>query len=367
MKRIIADILITICFVSTGWYAYSIYQDYLQKKTEWDKEARETFREAVDMEVKKISQIPIRIIPINIPEVSTLEDPTSESVKLGSIYGMKEYQTPQNKILNSYTTDRKKNAILSTLLKDHPIDIDSLNLHWDSLLISRNHELRTRTRYTTTDVLEHTDTIHSKQRFAADSLISIYLGYRYEVELTGYIAYPRWWETLTAQQVSLLVLLWIVCIVFITFYDLIKKRLRPQPIIIEKERTKYIEVEKIVQATNNPKDKITDYELPDGTRFDSIRGELHGINNNIASLSPQETLMLAAFVKAESYQVSMDEAMDIIWGSLGNPTKFHRLLQRLRNTLKGATSVTIKNIGKGIYQLIGSKDIEEAEEIHSNM
>ena len=74
MKRIIAGILITICFVSTGWYAYNIHQDYLQKKTEWDEEARETFREAVDMEVKKISQIPVQIIAVNVPGQASMEN-----------------------------------------------------------------------------------------------------------------------------------------------------------------------------------------------------------------------------------------------------------------------------------------------------
>ena len=344
--------------VTTGWYAYNIRQDCLQKKAEWDEEARKTFREAVDMEVKKISQIPIRIIPINVPEVTTLEETYKEYVQWTSQYGERSYFIPFHKFQNSYITNWNKRIGLSLVLEEHPIAADTLNWRWDSLLIHRDIIMQTRIRRTITDVLEHTDTVYAGKEQATDSLLSIYLGHRCEVELTGYIAYPQWWDTLTTRQLASLILPWVVCTLFILLYDLIKKQLRPQPIIIEKEKTEYIEVERIVQATDDPKDKITAYELPDSTRFDTIKGELNGANGHVVSLSPQEILMLTVFIEADSHQVAMNEMIDRIWGTIGNSTKFHRLLQRLRNSLKEVTSVTIKNTGRGIYQLIQPEDME---------
>ena len=110
---------------------------------------------------------------------------------------------------------------------------------------------------------------------------------------------------------------------------------------------------------NLSKDKITEYKFRDGTYFDATKGELHGANQCTALLSPQEILLLTAFLKSESHQVSMDEVIDSIWGVAGNSAKFHRLLQRLRNNMKKVTSATIKNIGKGIYQLSQSEDTED--------
>ena len=367
MKRIITGILITICFVSTGWYAYSIYQDYLQKKAEWDEEARETFREAVDMEVKKISQIPVQIIAVNVPEVSTLEEPYKEYVQWTSQYGERSYFIPFHKFQNSYITNWNKRIGLSLLLEEHPIAADTLNWRWDSLLIHRDIAVQTRVRCTITDVLKHTDTIYSEKKVVTDSLISIYLGHRCEVGLTGYIAYPRWWNTLTSQQAILLFLPWILCILFIVFHDRIMKVLYPQPIIVEKEIKEFIPVEKIIQAVDSPQDKIDEYKFLDGTRFVKSTGELHGANGRVVSLSPQEILMLTVFIEAESHQVAMDEVIDRIWGAIGNSAKFHRLLQRLRNSLKEVTYVTIKNTGRGVYQLIQTEETGSEMNRHKNL
>ena len=367
MKRIIISILIAISLASTGWYVYSIYQDYLQKKTEWDEEARETFREAVDMEVKKISQIPVQIIAVNVPEVSTLEEPYKEYVQWTSQYGERSYFIPFHKFQNSYITNWNKKIGLSLLLEEHPIAADTLNWRWDSLLIHRDIAVQTRVRCTITDVLKHTDTVYSEKKVVTDSLISIYLGHRCEVGLTGYIAYPRWWNTLTSQQAILLFLPWILCILFIVFHDRIMKVLYPQPIIVEKKIKEFIPVEKIIQAVDSPQDKIDEYKFLDGTRFVKSTGELHGANGRVVSLSPQEILMLTVFIEAESHQVAMDEVIDRIWGAIGNSAKFHRLLQRLRNSLKEVTYVTIKNTGRGVYQLIQTEETGSEMNRHKNL
>lgn len=367
MKKIIIGILTIICAAFTGVCVYNLHQDYLQEKEEWNEEARKTFGEAVDMEVEKLNRIPIRIISVDVPEVSTLGDPYKEYVQWTSQYGERSYFIPFHKFQNSYVANTDKRIMLSMLLEEHPIIADTLNWHWDSLLFHRDIAVQTRVRLAITDVLEHTDTFYSEKEIVADSLTSIYLGHRCEMELTGYVAYPRWWNTLTNRQAVLLLLPWVVCALLIVCYNPVKKRLRPQPIIVEKAIKEYVEVEKKAQTIDNPKDRVTEYELPDGTRFDTVRGELHGINGSTVPLSPQEILMLTAFVKNDSHQISMDEAMDMIWGPSGTPTKFHRLLQRLRNSLKEATSITVKNTGKGIYQLVSSNDADKRHNVDSSL
>ena len=359
MKNIILGILVCISAVFTVYYLYDLNQTYIRAQTRWNDVAQRTFREAVDIEVNQINDTPIQFTPVHFPENSTLKDPYPEYVRWESQYGEREYFIPLHKFQNSYVTNWEKRIILSLLLEEHPIPADALNRCWDSLLLHQAIKVQTNVRCAVTDLAEHTDTVYSKGKVVADSLISIYLGHRCETELTAYIAYPQWWTALGVKESFILLLPWALCVLLAVFYGDIKKVVHLQPVMAGEGIKERIPVENSIQEINNPKDKITEYKFRDGTYFDATKGELHGANQCTVLLSPQERLLLTAFLKSESHQVSMNKVIDSIWGVAGNSAKFHRLLQRLRNSLKKVTSATIKNIGKGIYQLSQSEDTED--------
>ena len=97
-----------------------------------------------------------------------------------------------------------KRSILSILLEDYPLIPDTLNKMWDSLLVSTDIPVKTRTRVSVTDFQERTSVAHSENisgLLSADSLLSYYLGERCEVEATGFISYG--WKRSVAGDILL--------------------------------------------------------------------------------------------------------------------------------------------------------------------
>lgn len=173
MKNIILGILVCISAVFTVYYLYDLNQTYIRAQTKWNDVAQRTFREAVDIEVNQINDTPIQFTPVHFPENSTLKDPYPEYVRWKSQYGEREYFIPLHKFQNSYVTNWEKRIILSLLLEEHPIPADALNRCWDSLLLHQDIKVQTNVRCAVTDLAEHTDTVYSKGKVIADSLISI--------------------------------------------------------------------------------------------------------------------------------------------------------------------------------------------------
>ena len=87
-------------------------------------------------------------------------------------------------------------GLLTALLDESPLDADSLHGTWNKLLKESDIFLKTHTRITVWDFQEQPSSAFSKnvQKFSqTDSLLSYYMGFRCEVEATGYASCEWWW------------------------------------------------------------------------------------------------------------------------------------------------------------------------------
>lgn len=357
MKKTITRILAVICTLFTLGYTYDLYQNYARQEEAWNELARKAFMEAIDIEIEKRSDIPVRITSSENPDSQTLGMPNPTSVKVINQYGERDYKIPTYKFEHSYIKENGKRIMLSILLEEHPIAIDTLRLRWDSLLTMRQIKANTYVRCISTDLLEHNDTLYDSPRkipSQTDSLLSVYMGYRCEIELTGYISHP-WQSILTLKNITVLLFPWACCVFIFLFFERLKQFFRPAPQKIEIE--KVIEVEKVIYVANEVKGKIDGYKLEDGTYLNVINRELQGTDGKVTSVSPQVCIMLSLFFKAPAHRISMNEAIKHIWetASETDTAKFHRLLRLTRNALKEVTSFSIIHEGNGIYILTKQK------------
>lgn len=105
---------------------------------------------------------------------------------------MQVFHLPAYKRKHAYVNDGTKNALLSLSLKEQPLLPEPLQATWDSLLVAHDIKADTRVFCRTTDMSGHINAVCSETEGMtqkADSLVSTYLGYRLELEISGYISY----------------------------------------------------------------------------------------------------------------------------------------------------------------------------------
>lgn len=66
----------------TGVYVYIFYTSYKEQIPEWNALAKETFVEALNLEVQKRGDIVVPFVAVDYPEVKTLETPFKSPVTL---------------------------------------------------------------------------------------------------------------------------------------------------------------------------------------------------------------------------------------------------------------------------------------------
>ena len=80
---------------------------------------------------------------------------------------------------NSLIKDTEKRMLLSYVLEEHPLNADTLNTSWNSLLIRKSIKANTGIRLSTIDLLKQTSVVCSPDSIKileGDSLLSRYLG-----------------------------------------------------------------------------------------------------------------------------------------------------------------------------------------------
>lgn len=161
----------------------------------WDKQARTTFKTALLQELQKRDTLSIPYIS-NWTAISALEEVNPGVVEIELDSGKRKYEIPCFKFENSLVKGGIQRGLLTALLDDSPLDADSLHDSWIKLLKESDIFLKTHTRITVWDFQEQPSSAFSKnaQKFSrTDSLLSYYMGFRCEVEATGYASCEWWW------------------------------------------------------------------------------------------------------------------------------------------------------------------------------
>lgn len=337
---------IIVCTLITGIYIYALYCNYSEQVAEWNVLARETFVEALKLEVQKRGDIVVPCIVVDSPEGKTLETPYQSPVTLTSRYGTHDYDIPRVKFDNSLIQDTEKRMILSYVLGKHPLNVDVLNISWDSLLARKSVAVNTGIRLSITDLLKKTSVVYfpnDMNVLHSDSLLSRYIGFRCEVEVTGFVSHC-WWQVFDFWQTIVMLLLpWICfCVSFLFCRQIIlflRNMFGTEKMIIQ-EKTVVIEKEIHLLEVNIKQAEI--YELDDGVIFDTVEKTLKK-GEEVRKLAPQVSLLLKLFLQTKDYRLTASEIYNGMWNGKGSPNQLYVLIRRLKESLKGISSLIVDN------------------------
>lgn len=351
-----------ICILVTGIYVYIFYNSYKEQMPEWNALAKETFVEALNLEMQKRGDIIVPFVHVGSPEMKTLETPFQSHVTLTSKYGTNEYEIPRVKFDNSLIKDTERRMLLSYVLEKHPLNVDTLNLIWDSLLIRKSVAANTGIRLSTTDLMNNTSTVYSPDSIKViqgDSLLSRYIGFRCEVEATAFVSYD-WWQAFRIwPSVTVLLLLWL-CFFFLLLYSkrisffLRQKLVKKETVICVQEKKIVVERKMHLEEESGPTGL---YELADGTILNSEKGTLTN-GEKTKRIQPQLIVLLKLFLCTENCRLTAEDINKELWQGQGSSNQLHAAISRLREALKGISSIDV-DYKNGYYCLKTPHSVEE--------
>ena len=343
-KHYILGILALLCLLGTGYYAWKLYDAYRKQVAEWNEVAKTTFDEALWMEMDKRSKVPIFHYSSEQQGTVSLNTRMPDSVSVMTNTGFRKYKFERDRYDLSLIKEADKRAMLTTLLFMYPLSIDTLAIHWDSLLVRNSIPIKSSIRYIYTDEDLQNDTIFSAVcKLASDSLSVRYLGFRFEHELVTYVAYPLWLSDLSFVEWLLLLLPWGGLLLLASSYTFLENFIK-QKFFREKV------IEKEIHVADVKIDEAKIFLLPDGSLFDTFTGILS--KGEISrQLPPQSIILLKLFLQKENHHLSSSEIEQELWKGKGTIDQLHKAIQRLRAELKKVSSeIVIKNIN-GDYEL----------------
>lgn len=361
-KHYILGTLALLCLLGTGYYAWTLYDAHRKQVAEWNEGAKAAFEEALWMEVDKRAEIPFTHSSNGREGMTTFKEKIPDTVFITSHLGRIGYLIEHSRYENSLIKERKKRANLSTLFNKYPLLIDTLLVHWDSLLSEKQIIVDNYIRYIYTDLELHNDTLYSigYERFSQlDSLTVKYLGFRCEHEVVAYVSWPYWMSVINKGDWCILLFSWILLILLFVYFSklesLVERKLTLGK-VIEKEIIVRTEV-RIVDVQINEADV---FKLPDGTLFDSFakvlsKGEIRH------SIQPQSVSLLKLFLSKSDYKVTSTEISLGLWKEEREKEKLYSAIRRLRNDLKTVNSELVIRCTGGEYELespISSKKSE---------
>ena len=344
-----------VCLLISGGITYALYQNGAKY---WREQASATFRQALELELQKRDTVLVFHRESMGYSTFSLDEPSPGPIKIIDELGEREYMISEEKFDHSLVKEGLKRSILSILLEDYPLIPDTLNKMWDSLLVSTDIPVKTRTRVSVTDFQERTSVAHSENisgLLSADSLLSYYLGERCEVEATGFISYG-WDEAFSGWGYLAICLPWII----FAFLFFSREKIM---FILEKWfiKHKIITVKTIVPVIAVKAEESHIYQLEEGVFFDTEEKVLKDARLT-KKLAPQVAYLLKLFLESEGYRLSTGKIDEALWpdGS-GTQDRIYTVIRRLRKSLDGITHLVV-DYENDVYQLKSSAVDEIAKD-----
>lgn len=323
------------------------------KIEEWNDVTCQVFKEALNRDLQSRSDL--KVEHCGQSGFTSIETKIPRSVFITSERGRKEYEIDSCKHIHNIMSDPHMRQITGMVLEERPLVADTINSIWKRLLDKEKIAGQTKVRISVTDLDNHTTSEFSAtpRKMACDSLLSCYIGYRCEIEVTGFIHYA-WLENVGIMDgiilFSPLLVAFVLYLVGFFFKDKLSSCfIKKVPVVIEKE-VPVIAVEKTVSHI---------YQLEDGLLFDLENSSLRALGKEPEHLYPQSKLLLKAFLEAENNILSSGDIMSLLWpdgnGTLG---KVHQAITRLRSSLTKVSQIVLSNNGY-TYHLILPHSIEK--------
>lgn len=344
-----------VCLLISGGITYALYQNGAKY---WREQASATFRQALELELQKRDTVLVFHRESMGYSTFSLDEPSPGPIKIIDELGEREYMISEEKFDHSLVKEGLKRSILSILLEDYPLIPDTLNKMWDSLLVSTDIPVKTRTRVSVTDFQERTSVAHSENisgLLSADSLLSYYLGERCEVEATGFISYG-WYEAFSGWGYLAIYLPWII----FAFLFFSREKIM---FILEKWfiKHKIITVKTIVPVIAVKAEESHIYQLEEGVFFDTEEKVLKDARLT-KKLAPQVAYLLKLFLESEGYRLSTGKIDEALWpDDSGTQDRIYTVIRRLRKSLDGITHLVV-DYENDVYQLKSSAVDEIAKD-----
>ena len=344
-KYYILGTLALLCLLGTGYYAWTLYDAHCKQVAEWNEGAKAAFEEALWLEVNKRAEIPIYHSASSKHGMESFNEILPDTIFITTSLGRKGYYIAPIRYERSFIKNKDKNMMLGALLYEYPLCLDTLAMHWNANLTSREIPAQSRIRYVYTDWNLQNDTVcsDSSNHLGLDSLTVSYLGFRCEHELVAFVSYPYWLLNLSWNAMGGLLIPGALFVIFLVLYT-------PLESFIQRRLVKVEIMEKEIHVANISVDKAKIYHLPDGSWFEASectlkKGELTHL------LPPQSALLLKLFLRKEDLYLSHAEIDEGLWNGKGTIDNIHKVIQRLRAELRKASSdLNIKNVNGG-YEL----------------
>ena len=362
MRKIVFSPFRGIIICITVVIIIACYLYHIQVKS-WNDKAREVFREALVSELQKRSDMSVEYYCDREANLS-MKEHISEIVSIKTEDGEKKYKIPAERISHSIVKDTKQRSLLTFVLEEKPLASDTLCEEWNHLLKNVGVLADTRIRISILDLQEIESSRYSKNAMKAlsvDSLISYYVGFRCETEVTGFISYS-WLNIFKTKNIIILCLSFVITILIYcrggSLISLLKRRLYKEKVRVEKE---IVVEEKIVPIAMVELEKSTIFQLEDGVIFDEETKVLKR-SEVVEKLFPQVASLLKLFIIAEEHRLSVEEIDKGLWQGHGSFERMHTAIRRLRIALSKVSHLIIE-YENGFYQLKTSLLIESLESL----
>lgn len=352
MKRIYINVISVVgtilCLSIAIGYAVKLHHDYKVQQAEWNTIAEETFREALRMEVDWRGKIPYFRSSSGLTGTFPLNRELPDSITfVTSAYGSRRYALPKEKYRHNLYQTCDENSSITYLLQEYPIVLDTLHVHWDSLLCQREVDATTAIRYAYTDWGEYTDTLFSPASAATDSLLTCYLGIRCEAEFTGYVGYGSIYRHWGAKNLFILFLLLAASVGFPSVCRLLYR-------FAERKFTR----QEILHVADARIEDAKIYQLADGITYDVMNRTISR-DTLTCQLPPQSGILFVLFLRAEDHRLTFDEIDRSLWGGKGSRDQLFSAIKRLRSKLD-ESGLPLKIVKESdAYQLKNAHFIED--------
>ena len=330
---------------------------YRQRVAQYDVCAREAFTKALEGELQK-RDMKIYSVYTGFKHTDKVKCPEKVSVTSAQ-YGKRYYLMSPYKHEHNIETNPRVRSTHSTILEKHPFCADTLHCVWDSLLHEKQVMAKTLVRVGVTDLLEKESNTYSGNtaQFApSDSLISYYIGYRCEVEATGFVSYTLLYIYTCYDWLILLGIVLGSILLFLLIRYRSRFLVKKHPALVEEGY--FAGLESPVPVITVLKEKAHIYQLESELLFDADSGCLKR-GTSQEWLTPQTTVLLQAFLETPDYKLSTQEIQLLLWpdGS-GTNDRMYTAIKRLRSSLSKISQWSVDS-GNYAYWLKKPDFIEE--------
>ena len=342
-KNVIKRLILVVVLILTCWAFWAVYQYRFRN---WNDQVRKAFSDVIEEELHERGGIEVEFY--GTTEIPSSEDKVPERVAVTIDKGRREYLIPLYKYNHSIVKETTKRMLCSFIIEESPLIADSLNMRWSELMKKSGNLENTAVRISIADYEENVSVTssHNYSFFTpSDSLMSYYIGYRCEAEVTGFVQ-CCWWHILGTFWCSIFILFLFIVILVYVFCKKIKAVLDDYFI-----RKKIVEKEILVPipVISVEKEKECIYQLGSNCFYDANTHIFRNGSGEVV-LTKLHSILMKAFLDAEEHRLTLSEIDKILWNGMGTNGRVHKIVGRLRLSLSGISNITIENVSHA-YQL----------------